>query len=60
MMIKVARFVNLVLAGLLVGNEFGAGWRSIVLLSGVRTDNIPKGRFSATVGEEPEIELSLA
>jgi hypothetical protein len=28
--------------------------------SGVRNENTPKIRFSATVGEEPEIELALA
>jgi hypothetical protein len=27
--------------------------------STVRTDNIPKIRFSATPGEEPEIEVAL-
>jgi hypothetical protein len=25
----------------------------------VRTDNAPKVRFSATVGEEPEVDLAL-
>jgi hypothetical protein len=25
----------------------------------VRTDNVPKIRFSATLGREPEIELAL-
>jgi hypothetical protein len=28
-------------------------------LSTVRTDSIPKVRFSATVGEEPEVEVTL-
>jgi hypothetical protein len=27
--------------------------------SGVRTDNTPKVRFSATVGKEPEVEVAL-
>lgn len=30
------------------------------LLYTVRTDNAPKIRFSATLGEEPEVELALA
>jgi hypothetical protein len=28
-------------------------------LSTVRTDNAPQVRFSATLGEEPEVELAL-
>ena len=38
-------------AGLVVGAR--------TFLSTVRTDNAPKVRFSATVGEEPEVEVAL-
>ncbi len=31
----------------------------MVVPSGIRTGNHPKVRFSATVGEEPEVELAL-
>ncbi len=37
-----------------------AGSASITCPYTVRTDNTPKVRFSATVGQEPEIEISLA
>ena len=30
-----------------------------LLPCGVRTDNAPKVRFSATVGKEPEVEVAL-
>ncbi len=33
--------------------------RSCSLPSAVRTDSAPKVRFSATLGEEPEVELGL-
>jgi hypothetical protein len=45
MMLKVAYFVNLVLARLLVWNEFGPRWPSTRPSLGVRTDNPPKLRF---------------
>ncbi len=38
------------------------GWDvgGTLFLSTVRNDNTPKVRFSATLGQEPEVELALA
>ena len=36
-----------------------AGWVSITCPCTVRTDNALKVRFSATLGEEPEVEVGL-
>ncbi len=36
------------------------GWPAArISSSGVRSDNTPQLRFSATVGEEPEVEVAL-
>lgn len=37
----------------------GRGWVAGDYPSTVRTDNTLKVRFSATVGEEPEVEVAL-
>ena len=43
----------------LIRGVIGRPGCGVLHLSNVRTDNAPKVRFCATVGEEPEIELAL-
>jgi hypothetical protein len=57
MMLKVAYFVNLVLARLLVRNEFGPRWPSTRLSLVYGLIILRSSVFSATLGEEIEVEL---
>ena len=56
---EVARFVNPCWRGCSPETSPGTGSPSARQGAGVRTDDTPKLRFSATVGRESEVEVAL-